>query len=133
MTGGAGGLYAQRCVVRIGGLVVRGHVAIGTIGRCAGVAAGVTIAAGSRYMSSRQREDGIVVVETSFGIAGRMALQAGDAGIGISAYFVMFVVGFLLVMVMAIDAGEDLIIGGIGMALRATGPCTCMFPGVNGE
>lgn len=62
-----------------------------------------------------------------------MAVKTGIAVIGISGYSLVLAVHILLVMFMAVDACEYLVIRWIVVAIGAQGPLTIVFAGINRE
>ena len=72
-------------------LVIR-IVAIVAVDRSACIPIGMTTCTVGSYMSTSERESGIIMVESKFSAAGRMALQASLTFIYISSYIIMLII-----------------------------------------
>jgi len=113
-------------MIRVGGLVVIGIVAINTNGRSPGITVGVAIGTVGGNMGTCQREVRLAMVETVFAFAGGMAVKAGLADIYVTADFIVLLIRILLVMLMAGDAVEFRIISRVRMAIGTAVPRTVM-------
>ena len=79
------------------------------------------------YMSARKREFSCIMIVCTAYSSRRMALIAGEACIDISSYLIMLAVHIRLIVRVAVNATKGLKAGGIGMAVGAGSPGSCMF------
>jgi hypothetical protein len=73
------------------------------------------------------------MVEIFVHFAVGMAFQAGNALINVSPNVVMFVVHIILVVIVAINAGENTVIAGVGMTFGTADPFPVMTPRIHRE
>jgi len=134
MAGLTGSGNACGSMVRVVGLVISIDVTGGTCRGCSAESIGMTGAAENRRMCAGQREPGIIMIEGSVYTACRVTRIAGKAVILITSDSLVSVIHFrLVVMSMTINAAESIIICWVRMTIRAKGPGTLVFPGIDRE
>lgn len=130
----AGVWDADRQMVRVCRLIISRSMTLGTDRRGILVPAYMALVARRRGMGAGERVE-CIVVEPSFCTSGRMAGITSRTAVEITAYLLMLVIRFGLVIVrMTADAGVFRIIGRIRMTIRTLVPHrTVVFSGVDRE
>ncbi len=84
-------------------------------------------------MGPGKRKSRVIMIKCTLHASGRMAFIAGYTVKSIASDTGMFAVHIGLVVFMAINAAEELVVALVCMTLTAQAPCALVFPGIDRE